>query len=626
MKRRGEISVFLALTVVCMLSLIMGLLESARTAGARLYLEMAANSSMSSLLSHYNRNLWDMYHLLFLECGTEEAMEDIFSSYLEFYLEQENLYPMQKSGVTVTEIQKMADHGGELLKAEILSEIQYRLPELAADLFGLAGEAAEAVGGDDFRNLFEVCKNTGERTRKLEKSRIRLEKYLAGLRKEAVSVRKLAEEEKAGEFRRRAGQLAAQMEKVPSYITDYESAVKAIHAYRRKLPEAGKAAENSPDENMAQELTACGQMEEEAVRLLGEYRKLEKETGESKEFLLEALEILEETDDTGNAGDVEEEAESGPNWGRIRECLENVEIPEVEVKEAADSEKAEAIDRLETVLSGDLLKLVLPAGTEISQNAVSPKGIPSDTEKETAPDSGRFDRFLVNEYCLMNFGSFLKSFDRDTALRYEQEYLLYGEDSDRENLEETVKRLLAVRGSLNLAFLLASPEKTAKTAELAVSVSGGNLPVQVIIQFFILALWAFGEAVWDVKTLLAGGAVPVWKNEQSWKLDLEGLLSLKFLEEQTGSTGESSESDRKNYQDYTDYIRILFLLTGQEERNGRIMDLIQWNVRLRQPDFSVADCIGTVKIRVKVSQKHLFLVKNTYETIQEAVGTYQDGR
>ena len=58
MRQRGEITVFLSLTLVCILSLFMGLLESARTAGARLYLTMAANSSMASVMSQYNRNLW----------------------------------------------------------------------------------------------------------------------------------------------------------------------------------------------------------------------------------------------------------------------------------------------------------------------------------------------------------------------------------------------------------------------------------------------------------------------------------------------------------------------------------------------------------------------------------------
>ena len=41
---RGEITVFLSLILVCVFSLMMGLLESARTAGARLYLQMAADS------------------------------------------------------------------------------------------------------------------------------------------------------------------------------------------------------------------------------------------------------------------------------------------------------------------------------------------------------------------------------------------------------------------------------------------------------------------------------------------------------------------------------------------------------------------------------------------------------
>ena len=102
MKKRGEITVFLSLTLVCILSLFMGLLESARTAGARLYLTMAANSAMASVMSQYNRNLWDMYHLLFLEYESPEAIGRSFDTYLDFYLEQENLYPMKRKSREVT--------------------------------------------------------------------------------------------------------------------------------------------------------------------------------------------------------------------------------------------------------------------------------------------------------------------------------------------------------------------------------------------------------------------------------------------------------------------------------------------------------------------------------------------
>ena len=47
--KQGEISVFLSLILVCILSLILGLVESARLTGARLYLEIAAGSSVDSV-------------------------------------------------------------------------------------------------------------------------------------------------------------------------------------------------------------------------------------------------------------------------------------------------------------------------------------------------------------------------------------------------------------------------------------------------------------------------------------------------------------------------------------------------------------------------------------------------
>ena len=132
--KQGEISVFLSLILICVLSLFLGLVESARMAGARLYLEMAADSSVCSVMSQYNRNLWDMYHLLFLEAESDEAIEESFSSYLEFYLNRENLYPMQIKEVDVKETERMTDDGGRSLEKEIISYVSYRFPKILTDL------------------------------------------------------------------------------------------------------------------------------------------------------------------------------------------------------------------------------------------------------------------------------------------------------------------------------------------------------------------------------------------------------------------------------------------------------------------------------------------------------------
>ena len=44
-------------------------------------------------------------------------------------------------------------------------------------------------------------------------------------------------------------------------------------------------------------------------------------------------------------------------------------------------------------------------------------------------------------------------------------------------------------------------------------------------------MWAFGEAVLDVRTLLAGGKIPFQKTEGNWKTSLSGLLDQSFGED-----------------------------------------------------------------------------------------------
>ena len=107
-------------------------------------LTMAANSAMASVMSQYNRNLWDMYHLLFLEYESPEAIGRSFDTYLDFYLEQENLYPMKRKSREVTAILNMQDHAGKPLEDGILSYARYRLPDIAGNLSGVA-ESARCV-------------------------------------------------------------------------------------------------------------------------------------------------------------------------------------------------------------------------------------------------------------------------------------------------------------------------------------------------------------------------------------------------------------------------------------------------------------------------------------------------
>ena len=257
--------------------------------------------------------------------------------------------------------------------------------------------------------------------------------------------------------------------------------------------------------------------------------------------------------------------------------------------------------------------------------SVSLKGIPSaskyqnDTESSDTEGTGLLEaasrQMAVNAYVPLYFSSFLKENESEpSALRYEMEYLLAGKKSDRENLKDAVNQVLTLRGAMNLLFLLNSPDKKAEADALAAAVAVGIVPAQMALSFFILTLWAFGEAVLDVKMLLAGGKIPFWKTEGTWKTCLSGLLDQSFLKE----TGESSGDGRT----YTEYLSCLILLMDRKTRNFWMMDLIQWNIRTEQADFSVANCAYQIEIEAEVLQKHMFFQKEEYKGTVYVAGSY----
>lgn len=621
MRQRGEITVFLSLTLVCILSLFMGLLESARTAGARLYLTMAANSSMASVMSQYNRNLWDMYRLLFLEYESPEAIGHSFDGYLDFYLEQENLYPMKRKSREVTAILNMQDNGGKPLEDGILSYVRYRLPDIAGNLTGITERAKEASRAGDFRTVFKVCRQAGRHTRRLEKARREAEAALEDMERLRIRASEAAADERAGRMGKEIERLQKKIRKFPELAGQYEKELEALSGNSRSAGEdGGREGMEEPlaAQTMDLELAAYQSVEEAGREFLEDCRKAELDLEDGLSRLEEIQGLLEEDGENGEG----EEHAGGPDWDRIRELMDMVHIPET-VPETVDQEKAGALDRLEELLEGDLLQLVLPEGVKASGKRAGAEDILADLRKgkaeEEAESNGSAEQLLVNEYILLYFDSFLKACEgrealTDQTLDYEQEYLLCGKRSDRENLAQTAEKLLMIRAAMNLLYLLSAPDKKAQADSLAAAVSGGNAAVGLIIGFLVLSLWALGEAVWDVRGLLDGGRTEFWKTDRTWHLSLEGLLAMEFLEGRTDMEASGSG--------YEDYIRLLLFLEDKTERNYRMMDVIQWNVRKKQKDFTAGSCACRVEIRTEVSQKHVFLMKNEYGQTVETAWTY----
>lgn len=603
MEKRGEITVFLSLILVCTLSLLLGLLESARTAGSRLYLRMSADSAMSSVMSQYNRNLWDVYRLLFLEYESEEAIIESFADYLDFYMIQENFYPMKREQVSLTGMTSMMEQGGLPLEEGMISYMKYLFPETAADLLGLAKEVDTASRAGDLKALLEVCGQAGKKTRALERARKRLEEALCNMEKWLEEAKEAAGEERRSACLKNSKKLKKEMDSFSLLIESYEREIEKLSQYGYQ-----KRGESPPRDTdagiwMEKEWDAYSQVEQMARENLKEYQDMEQEISLGSTLAKAAMDYLEES------GGTKEETD----WEIISEYLEEITIPAFQERKTADREKEKKLDDLEALFQKDLLSFVLPRGEEISKKTVSLNMIPSKSWKgneDTIPEIGlSAEQILVNQYINKFFANFLSIQTSELSKReldYEQEYLLCGKSKDRDNLKGAAEQILAVRGAMNLIFLLGSPERKAQADSFAAAISAGYAPAQFILSFFILTLWALGEAMVDLRGLFSGGKVPFFKSEGQWRTDFQSLIAMEFLDMDSDAAEEGKT--------YGEYLQLLLLLKERPVRNYRIMDLIQWNLRTVQPDFSVSSCICWMEMEVLASQHHLFLTKEEYQT------------
>lgn len=259
--------------------------------------------------------------------------------------------------------------------------------------------------------------------------------------------------------------------------------------------------------------------------------------------------------DDADAGieQVQKELEEDTNEER-----EQVTYVSRNVMRAAGSHEAEEptpMDQVRDMKNTAVLSLVLENAQEVSDKAIQEDSLienrtcnQGNWTQATASEEW-YEGILYNQYVVSHFASYLEP-NEDGALGYEQEYILVGKHSDRENLTGVAERLLAIREAVNYIELKRNPAKCAEALAMATTLAGatGNALIIKIVKEGILAAWAFQQSTNDVKKLLDGERISLGS----------GRIGLA----------------------YEDYLRILLFLAGQEKQNYHCMDMIEQNMRL----------------------------------------------
>lgn len=309
----------------------------------------------------------------------------------------------------------------------------------------------------------------------------------------------------------------------------------------------------------------------------------------------------------------EEETRKQELDGEIKEWVDRYDGMEIEVDED-EWEKAQVrnpTDGLEAKKRLGLLQLVLDDEADLSANAIRTESLILNRMQNGQVSHGNIpweghgeleqltERFLFQEYLLRYMGRYGEESEED-ALRYQIEYLIGGKESDVENLKSVVNRLCILREAANAMYLMSNEAKRAEIRLVATAACTLiTLPALTpLLESAILLAWAYAESVYDVRSLLAGGRVPLLKDDGSWHYSLSSALSGSLQDESADGEGLA----------YEDYLRIFMMLCDMDTITGRAMDMVEADIRMTPGNaaFRLDGCFRTVKACIRFGSTHGF--------------------
>ena len=175
--KKASITIFSALSMMLIASLLFALLESARYYGLRLQTEQMSTLVTESVFAEYNAKIWEDYHLLFLDgaYGGEEFATDkvegtafqLMHDNLNYDLTKEmqpatTLLRVNETQVKVERYQLATDGGGDVFLNHVVDYMRQNIPQ----------ETAKAIYNriQEGEDLEEKAQNSGTQIEKAQES------------------------------------------------------------------------------------------------------------------------------------------------------------------------------------------------------------------------------------------------------------------------------------------------------------------------------------------------------------------------------------------------------------------------------------------------------------------------
>lgn len=600
---RAEITVFLSLISLVLLALLGTMVEVTRGKVCQVHGRRTLKAASYSLLTEYSRPLYEEYRLFFLEdAGT--PFETSIAEYAADILEPESVsgkrtdfYAGTLTAVKVGQKQYVGDEGCEAMKRQICS---YMKGQLATDALETFCRKTEPVGdlGKKAGNLEQKAAEEKEAAQSGKKL-LELMKLIDGVSYSGGKiwgqdyfVKMFCVGEKKSErlgitevsvwnaIKGKVIRVDRELNRILKSGTARRTFLEEVREVKKRLEKAEKYLKS-----LGKEAEKLG-ISPRAERVLASNRKILSETEEILNWKIgtEDISVLKALwknyDTTGIVFD----------YSGIR----------------SEGGGENPLDSFKKVISGGLSKLVVK-----EEKALSKKSVNSPDhyrklyeEKEAEEDYSESVRdfaeneevklqgavkdlaritmtdFMLVQYMNRYFSTVKYSVgEAKKRLEYEWEYIICGEKSDKDNLEQIINRIVLMRTVINSGVLFASSSKreTAYAAALAVVGFTGMEPLIRFTQTIFTLLWGMTESLVDVAALLQDKEVPLIKTEKDLVVKFEDIckISRPYLMEKVKCLPEKT----KNSFGYEQYLMLFMAGNGSDVTCYRMMDLMEWNIR-----------------------------------------------
>ena len=629
MRQKGSITVFLSLILVCVSALIFALLESARTAGVRYYLQTAADAAMDSLYSNFHKELWENYRLILYEGVDEQTVEKDYMRYVKDYIDNSNIYRLDDPKAEVMDLRRITDDSAFWFEKELTEYMKYNLVDFSGSVESFEEAKKDVEQANIMRNITMAYGGHTKEAVKVEKSFMRITESLNNISSAKSELE---------------AYIAAQDEE------GCRTSLMTIESEADSLSDKLKVYEEAAD-NFEESLSNTeSELKEEWEKLTSENKELfEEETGDYRNYstkdkerrtevitkveaakensqnMAERYELIDsiaELDADEDADEIEDK------WGILELSCNDIRTPVIDSAYGiADESREESLESMMDFLSGDIISLVLPSDRYLSLGSVDKASFPSSlTNNISVKESDPVDNLLLNEYSARFFADFSDNADKEFA--YELEYIYAGFDTDKENLSATLTDILALRTGLNYIHILSDSEKMEQVNNLAINIAGtaGFVELSVLISFLILSVWSLAESVADIKALLNKEKVAFFKTEEDWRLGLDSLMN-------SPKSVLDNMDKKESGLDYESYTKYLLLMIDSNSRDYRMMDMMQNNISGKEADFKMESMIYASRIKVYAKSYRVFSslsigggelisLSPSYKLYTEAIGTY----